>query len=55
LRCELARSKLSQTRHPLSRIADDLGFADATSFYRAFVSWTGEAPTAYRKRARSID
>lgn len=54
LRCELAKAWLTQTRHPLSRIAGDLGFADATSFYRAFVSWTGEAPTAFRKQAGAI-
>lgn len=49
LRRDLAKDSLSKTRRPLARIASDLGFADATAFYRAFVTWTGMAPKAYRK------
>lgn len=37
----------------LQFIADSLGFADATTFHRAFKRWTGFTPTEYRKRALS--
>ena len=52
LRRDLAISRLAKTKQPLSRIATDLGFADPSAFYRAFVSWTGMAPTHYRRRSR---
>ena len=48
LRRDLAQESLSKTRRPLAQIANELGFADATAFYRAFVAWTGMAPKAYR-------
>lgn len=52
LRLELAKEWLTKTRRPLSSIANDLGFADATAFYRAFMGWTGSAPTQYRKNSK---
>lgn len=52
LRRDLAISLLTKTRAPLAQLATDLGFADASAFYRAFVGWTGEAPTHYRRRLR---
>ena len=52
LRRDLAIDRLIKTQQPLSRISADLGFADASAFYRAFVSWTGMAPTHYRQRCR---
>lgn len=52
LRRDLAISRLAKTQQPLSRIASDLGFADPSAFYRAFVSWTGMAPTHYRQRLK---
>jgi AraC-like DNA-binding protein len=52
LRRDLAINRLAKTRQPLSRIASDLGFADPSAFYRAFVSWTGMAPTHYRQRLK---
>ncbi|WP_242596862.1 AraC family transcriptional regulator [Rhodocyclus gracilis] len=52
LRRDMAISRLTKTRAPLAQIAADLGFADASAFYRAFVGWTGEAPTTYRRRLR---
>ncbi len=51
LRRDLACEWLSKTAKPLSRIAADLGFADASAFYRAFSAWTGEGPRQYRQKA----
>jgi len=50
LRRDLALSRLAKTRHSLARIAADLGYADPSAFYRAFVGWTGESPSRYRRR-----
>lgn len=50
LRRDIALSRISKTDQPLSQIAADLGFADPSAFYRAFVNWTGDAPSQYRKR-----
>ncbi len=49
LRRDLAIHRLTQTRDPISDIANDLGFGDIASFYRAFRGWTGVAPGAYRR------
>jgi len=35
---------------PIAEIAESLGYADPSAFYRAFVQWTGTAPTKYRAR-----
>jgi AraC-like DNA-binding protein len=50
LRRDLAAEWLAKTTRPLGRIAGDLGFADASTFYRAFSAWTGSGPREYRKR-----
>ena len=50
LRRDLALSRLSKTRDPISRVAADLGYADTSAFYRAFVEWTGMAPAHYRQK-----
>jgi len=52
LRRDLAVEWLTKTQRPLSRIAADLGFAEASAFYRAFMAWTGEGPRDYRRRFR---
>lgn len=52
VRRELAAEWLTKSQRPLSAIASDLGFADASAFYRAFRSWTGEGPRQFRQRAR---
>jgi AraC-like DNA-binding protein len=49
LRRDLAIHRLTRTQAPISEIADDLGFGDVPSFYRAFRNWTGVAPGAYRR------
>lgn len=50
LRRDLALSRLSKTQLPLSVIATELGYAEASAFYRAVIGWTGMAPSNYRKR-----
>lgn len=49
LRRDLALSRLEKTALPIARIAADLGYADPSAFFRAFVGWTGMAPTEYRR------
>jgi AraC-like DNA-binding protein len=50
LRRDMALARLSKTREPIARIAADLGYADTSAFYRAFVDWTGMAPAHYRRQ-----
>lgn len=44
-----AAEYLIDSRKTVADIAQSLGFADPTSFARAFKSWTGESPREYRK------
>jgi AraC-like DNA-binding protein len=44
-----ARQMLSETRIPVGRIADVLGFTSPAYFTRAFQQKTGKSPTAFRK------
>jgi AraC-like DNA-binding protein len=56
LRRDLALSRLAKTDAPVSAIAAELGYADPSAFYRAFVAWTGAAPSDYRARlAESVN
>lgn len=48
-RHDLALSYLADPAHSISDIAYLLGFADVSSFTRAFRRWTGEAPRARRQ------
>jgi AraC-like DNA-binding protein len=50
LRRDLALARLSKTPDAIARIAADLGYADPSAFYRAFVDWTGMAPAHYRRK-----
>ena len=50
LRRDMALARLTKTQEPIARIAADLGYADTSAFYRAFVDWTGMAPAHYRRR-----
>jgi len=50
LRRDMALARLTKTADPIARIAADLGYADTSAFYRAFVDWTGMAPAHYRRR-----
>ncbi|EAR50993.1 transcriptional regulator, AraC family protein [Oceanicola granulosus HTCC2516] len=44
-----ARLMLRQTRLPMKRIAEDLGYTTAAYFSRAFTSETGMTPSAFRR------
>jgi len=50
LRRDMALGRLTKTRDPVAQVAADLGYADTSAFYRAFVDWTGMAPVHYRRR-----
>ncbi len=50
LRRDMALARLAKSHDSVARIAADLGYADTSAFYRAFVDWTGMAPAHYRKQ-----
>ncbi len=37
----MALARLSKTKDSIAQVAADLGYADTSAFYRAFVEWTG--------------
>ena len=47
-RRDIACARLTKTTQPIARIAADLGYADTSTFYRAFVSWSGVSPERFR-------
>jgi AraC-like DNA-binding protein len=47
-RRDKALDLLRRTEKPIKQIAQAVGFRNEKSFARAFQSWTGSAPTAYR-------
>jgi AraC-like DNA-binding protein len=47
-RCRRACAELSRADGSLKQLADSLGYADPSSFHRAFKRWTGQTPSAYR-------
>jgi AraC-like DNA-binding protein len=50
VREDLARSYLSSPDMSITEIALLLGYAETSTFHRAFVKWTGEPPGAFRAR-----
>lgn len=46
---EVAKAELTDTNHPISQIAYNLGFDDAHNFTNAFKKITGLSPTEYRE------
>lgn len=48
LRRDLALTRLAKDRTSVAQLAAELGYADTSAFYRAFVDWTGMAPSDYR-------
>ncbi|QAY77580.1 AraC family transcriptional regulator [Sphingosinicella sp. BN140058] len=53
-RQELGRKLLSEPSADIAEVACILGFQDITSFYRAFRSWEGVTPQAWRSRNAAI-
>lgn len=54
LRRDIALARIGHSGRPIADIALELGYAESSAFFRAFVDWTGEAPTSYRKKALSL-
>jgi AraC-like DNA-binding protein len=52
-RRDKALDLLRRTKKPIKQIAQAVGFRNQKSFARAFQSWTGSAPTAYRSDKNS--
>jgi AraC-like DNA-binding protein len=52
-RHDLSRRLLSDQTNDMAEVAYMLGYQDTRSFYRAFRSWEGTTPNAWRKAAHS--
>ena len=50
LRRDLATARLAKPGGSVARVAADLGYSEPSAFFRAFQGWTGEAPSAWRRR-----
>jgi AraC-like DNA-binding protein len=50
LRRDTALARIAKSGDTIAEIAADLGYADTSTFYRAFIDWTGMSPSAYRQR-----
>ena len=54
-RCELGLEYMEHSQLPVTEIALMLGFAETSSFSRAFRRWTGTAPSQHRLRLSQPD
>lgn len=52
LRRDLATARLAKPGESVAQVAADLGYSEPSAFFRAFQGWTGEAPSAWRRRVR---
>lgn len=50
VRRDIALRELSRSRTSVEAVSQDLGFASAANFHRAFKRWTNMTPGAYRSR-----
>jgi len=53
-RLTMADLRMKSSSLPQSAIAEALGYADGTAFWRAFKSWTNTTPSNYRKRKTEV-
>lgn len=54
VRREVAYARLERTSLRVSDIAAELGYSEPSAFFRAFQTWSGEAPTVHRRRSKSV-
>lgn len=54
VRRDRALQAVAETNTPLPAIAESLGFAEASTFYRAFRRWTGMPPVRWRKEQGAL-
>lgn len=52
VRRERAMQMIEKTTESIADIATAVGYSEPSAFFRAFVAWTGMAPTVYRNRNR---
>ena len=50
LRRDLALARLARPGGNVAHVAAELGYSEPSAFFRAFQGWTGEAPSAWRRR-----